>query len=128
MNKIENTTGSWLLNGKPCDAPKGYHIEDFFRNGTYLGPDADGYAPEFRDYSEYTVRISTEPSYYGSDVTAEQANEIAVKISEFVQREFPGVRTETHLDGRGSSATTGPDEDVANEINEWIAENWTAAI
>lgn len=130
MNKtIKNTTGLWTMNGKLVSVPENYNISDYFRgDGTYLGPDIHGVEPQFRDYIGYTVRISTEPSYYGSNVTAEQAEEIAGKLSEFAQREFPGVRTETHRDGSGSSATTGPNEDVVNEINEWIAENWTAAL
>ena len=39
-------TGNWLQHGRRIDPPLGYQIEDYFRNGRYLGPDADGIAPE----------------------------------------------------------------------------------
>ena len=40
------TTGNWLQHGRRIDPPLGYQIEDYFRDGRYLGPDADGIAPE----------------------------------------------------------------------------------
>jgi hypothetical protein len=39
-------TGNWLQHGRRIDPPLGYRIEDYFRDGRYLGPDADGIAPE----------------------------------------------------------------------------------
>ena len=83
---------------------------------------------KINNYSEYTVKNSTEPSFYGSDCTQEDANRIAATISELVHNEFPGINVEEWIDGAVSSKTTGPDQDVIDEINDWIANNWTIAL
>jgi flavodoxin len=80
------------------------------------------------DYSEYTVFVSEEPSYYGSECTQDDADAISEKLCEMIQREFPGIQTDLWTDGDGSSKTTGPDDDTRDEINEWISSNWTAAL
>ena len=80
------------------------------------------------DYSDYTVKVSNEPSYYGSECSQEDADEISDKLCEMIERQFPGIQTDLWSDGDGSSKTTGPDDDVCDEINEWISNNWTAAL
>lgn len=80
------------------------------------------------DYSDYTVKVSDEPSYYGSECSQEDADEISHKLCEMIERQFPGIQTDFWSDGDGSSKTTGPDDDVLDEINEWISNNWTAAL
>ena len=80
------------------------------------------------DYSTYTLNISTEPSYYGSDCSQQDADLIAASLGEMVRAEFPGIQTELHHAGRSSGKTTGPDEVVVDEINTWVGENWTAAL
>ncbi len=80
------------------------------------------------NYSDYTVKNSTESSFYGSDCTQEDADRIAKAISDLIRAEFPGINVEEWRDGNTSSATTGPDEAVISEINDWIAENWTKAL
>lgn len=35
----------WVQNGEPIEAPEGYHASDYFRDGKYLGADADGIEP-----------------------------------------------------------------------------------
>jgi hypothetical protein len=80
------------------------------------------------DYSEYTVFVSDEPSYYGSECTQDDADEISEKLCEMIERQFPGIETDLWSDGNGSSKTTGPDDNVCDEINEWISSNWTAAL
>jgi hypothetical protein len=81
------------------------------------------------DYSGYTVRISNEPSYYdGSECTQQDADEIAANLGNLIRSEFPGINIERHTDGTGSSKTTGPDEVVIEEIDQWISDNWTAAL
>jgi hypothetical protein len=79
-------------------------------------------------YSEYTVKISSEPSYYGSECTQEHAERIGERLGNRIRGEFPGIQLEKYVDGRGSSATTGPDDEVIGEINRWIENNWTAAL
>lgn len=80
------------------------------------------------NYSEYAVAVSIEPSYYGSSCTPEDAERIADNLSSLIQWEFPGIRIERFVDGRGSSKTTGPNEDETQRINLWIEENWTKAL
>lgn len=80
------------------------------------------------NYSEYTVKISSEPSYYGSECTQQDANRIVESLSNLIRTEFPGIQTENYVDGQGSSKTTGPDESVVEEINLWIENNWLAAL
>jgi hypothetical protein len=80
------------------------------------------------NYSEYTVKISSEPSYYGNECTQQDAARIAECIGNLIRAEFPGIQTEKYLDGQSSSKTNGPDESVVEEINLWIENNWTAAL
>ena len=35
----------WTQNGTAIEAPEGYHAPDYFRDGKFLGPDADGIEP-----------------------------------------------------------------------------------
>ena len=80
------------------------------------------------NYSEYTVQISSEPSYYGSECTQQDADRIVERLGNLIRTQFPGIQTEKYVDGQGSSKTTGPDESVVEEINLWIEKNWTAAL
>ena len=79
------------------------------------------------EYSEYTVRVSTDASYYGSDCTQADANRIADDIAKLVASQFPGVTIikESEIGGRGVS---GPDQEIVDEIADWISSNWTAAL
>ena len=80
------------------------------------------------DYSEYLVRVSDEPSYYGSECSQDDADAISEKLCEMIERQFPGIQTDLWSDGDGSSKTTGPDDNICEEINEWMSNNWTAAL
>jgi hypothetical protein len=39
----------WQQNGQPIPTPEGIHAEDFFQDGRFLGPDADGVEPIFEE-------------------------------------------------------------------------------
>ena len=80
------------------------------------------------DYSEYSIMVIDEPSYYGSECSQEDADAIAEKLCEMIESHFPGIQTDVWRDGDKSCATTGPNDDVCDEINEWISNNWTAAL
>jgi hypothetical protein len=80
------------------------------------------------NYSEYTVRIATDPCYYGSDCTEEDAARISNAVAEMVQSEFPGVNVVFDKMIGGNKGTLGPDTSVCDEINEWIYDNWTKAL
>lgn len=75
------------------------------------------------DFSAYTVRVSRDPSYYGSTCTQVDAHRIAYDLSRLIESEFPGIAVET-----GEGKTTGPDAAVVWDIDQWISENWTAAL
>lgn len=79
------------------------------------------------NYSEYTARLSSDPSYYGDGVTTERAAEIANAIADMIRNEFPGIEVNTQYT-IGPAATTGPDAETAREIDSWISENWTSAL
>lgn len=80
------------------------------------------------DYSEYSIMVIDEPSYYGSECTQEDADAISQKLCEMIESHFPGIQTDVWSDGDKSCATTGPNDDVCEEINDWISNNWTAAL
>lgn len=75
------------------------------------------------NYSEYSTAISNEPSYYGTDCTQADADRIAASLTKMIESEFPGINVTT-----SGSKTTGPDSEVIDEINDWISNNWTAAL
>ena len=81
-----------------------------------------------RDYSEYTIFVGKDASYYGSGCTDEQANDIAMRICALAQREFPNLVTELHREGDGSCSTTGPNDDTCQEIDAWMQENSTSVL
>lgn len=75
------------------------------------------------DYSDYSVQVSTDPSYYGSTCTQADADRIAESLSQMIRSEYPGIQITTS--GRPVS---GPDSDVVEEIRQWVEANWTAAL
>ena len=81
-----------------------------------------------RDYSQYEVRVSNDPSYYGSECTPDDGDRIANAICELIESQFPNIQTELWMDCHTSSSTTGPNQDTVNDIDEWIELNWTAAL
>ena len=80
------------------------------------------------DYSEYEVRVSNDPSYYGTECTPDDGDRIANAICELIEEQFPGIQTELWMECHCSSSTTGPNQDTVDSIDEWIELNWTAAL
>lgn len=78
-------------------------------------------------YQNYSVNVSTDPTYYGSECTHDDASRIASNIASLIRGEFPGVnvRIGSDIGGRG---VTGPDDAIVRQIEQWIAENWTTAL
>ena len=75
------------------------------------------------NYSKYTAAISNEPSYYGTECTQDDADRSAASLTKMIESEFPGINVTT-----SGSKTTGPDSEVIHDINDWISNNWTAAL
>jgi hypothetical protein len=79
------------------------------------------------EFSEYTVRLSSDPSYYGVGYTDDDCRRIANDIANLIRGEFPGINVDVH-NMIGSSATTGPCSETIREIDGWVQENWTSAL
>ncbi|TXH40546.1 MAG: hypothetical protein E6Q97_39435 [Desulfurellales bacterium] len=75
------------------------------------------------DYSEYSVTVTNDPSYYGSSCTQADAERIAASLGDMIRGEFPGIRITDS--GRG---VCGPDDEVVEQIRQWVEENWTNAL
>ena len=75
-----------------------------------------------------TVRIGTEPSYYGSDVTNEEAVEIALRLAGMVRDQFPGADVDIVRGEVTGGSIKGDDDAAVEEVRYWIQENWTAAL
>jgi hypothetical protein len=82
---------------------------------------------ETHHYAGYTVHIPVDASYYGSNCTESDAQEIARSLERMICGEFPGITIEFYRE-IGPACTTGPDQSVILEIDAWISENWTAAL
>jgi len=78
------------------------------------------------NYTEYTIQLSTDPSYYGDTCSIDDAERIVAQLSELIRNEFPGIEIEVASEIGGK--TTGPDEDICQDIHSWISDNWTAAL
>ena len=80
-------------------------------------------------YNEYTAQIISDRSYYGSECSATDAAEITKRLTAMIEQKFPGITVREWTETIGGSASTlGPDQSVCDEINQWISDNWTAAM
>lgn len=79
-------------------------------------------------FDGYTTHVPSEPSYYGSNCTQEDATRIASSLAGIIRGEFPGITVEVHPSTDTCGKTTGPNPEVVDDINRWIEENWTAAL
>jgi hypothetical protein len=76
-------------------------------------------------YENYKITLNSNPSSY--DVSQNRTNEINRILSSMILDEFPGIEIEiTPIYNMGK--TTGPEQNTIDEINNWISENWTAAL
>jgi hypothetical protein len=83
-----------------------------------------------KNYNEYTVLISSEPSYYGTECTQHDASRIVTSLGNLIRTEFPGIRVEIYNDvvAERSSSTFGGEVETRDAIDQWISDNWTAAL
>jgi hypothetical protein len=82
------------------------------------------------NYTKYTVTVKTDCSYWGDDTDREFANDLARQHGAKIVAALPGINVRyCEMIGHGNADnTTGPDQTVIDEINDWISENWTAAL
>jgi hypothetical protein len=78
-------------------------------------------------YNEYKIILSSDISSYGDDDSQEHIEEINEILSAMISREFPKIQIEITPIYNGFKIT-GPDQDTIDQINNWISENWTAAL
>ena len=74
-------------------------------------------------FSNYSVCISDDPTYYGPVCSDSDAERISENLRNMIEGEFPGITVRTS--GAGIS---GPELNVCDEIGHWISQNWTAAL
>ena len=74
----------------------------------------------------YGIDITTEPAFYGSACTEQEAVAIASRLSDMVEEEFPGITV--YFSHEGGRPVQGPEESVREEIRAWVENNWTAAV
>ena len=78
-----------------------------------------------------TIQIPTELSYWGSDITSEEIPMIADRMEALIQNEFGG-RHDITFERTGTPSRRRvhcPDApDIAEEIAEWIGDNWIQAL
>jgi hypothetical protein len=80
--------------------------------------------------TEVLIQLPTETSYWGSDATKADVSRICDNLESMIRAEFEArleltfERTQTPRGGGVHSAH----EDSAQEVWNWISENWTAAL
>lgn len=80
------------------------------------------------DFSEYTVYVGNDESNYGSECTREQAVKIADSIQSMIENQYPGINVIRTEEIGASTPTSGPDQNVIDDIHAWIQENWTSGL
>ena len=78
------------------------------------------------DYSEFTIYIPSGGCYYGHCENSE-AIDIAYKLADIVQAEYDGINTIVY-EGASRVLRNGGEDDVCDEISEWVEENWLRAV
>jgi hypothetical protein len=84
-----------------------------------------------KNYNQYTVKLSNDPSYYGTDCTQQDASRIVESLGSLIRTEFPGIRVEIYSEAmcnERSSSTCGGEVETRDTIDQWIENNWTAAL
>ena len=80
--------------------------------------------------NEVLIQLPTEPSYWGSTATESDVSRICDNLESLIRAEFEArldltfERTQTPRGGGVHSAH----EDSAQEVWNWIANNWTSAL
>lgn len=81
------------------------------------------------DYSQYLIKISSDPVHYGPDCGDAQAVQVAQAVADLVRHRFPGILAHILQPTEFSAqAVLGPDPEVVLGIVEWLNENWYPAL
>jgi len=79
------------------------------------------------NYHGYTVCVGNDPCNYGSCTDA-QALKIADTLEAMIEDRFPGITIRRTPESGSPTPTRGPDCEVVDEIDAWVADNWMAAL
>lgn len=79
-------------------------------------------------YDGYAVTVSDDPSYYGPECTAPDAQRIASDLAAMIEREFPGITVNRTSTAGTQKPVSGPDAETCEAIRVWVEQNWTAAL
>jgi hypothetical protein len=81
------------------------------------------------NFTGYTVTISDDPAYYDlgrHELWAEErTQEIVSDVTSLIERQFPGCRVVADANKVHDS---GPDDEVLEQIQQWVGDNWTSAL
>lgn len=75
------------------------------------------------------IQLPTEPFYWGSSAS-DYVDRILTNLEAMIRSEF-GDRFDLQIERSNTPTGSGiqaEDQEVVEEINDWIAENWTKAL
>lgn len=84
-----------------------------------------------KSYAKYTAYISEEPDTYGSMTTKNEASDIADRLVEMIEAEYPDIVCKIKYRSSWLPRVVGKDgenDSVAGEIDLWIDANWLKAV
>jgi hypothetical protein len=77
----------------------------------------------------YTITISDDPAYYNlsrhEEWSENRTTEIVSDVTALIERQFPGITVVVDADEIHDS---GPDDEILEEIQQWVGDNWTSAL
>ena len=81
------------------------------------------------NFTDYTVTLSDDPAYYDlarHELWAEErTQEIVSDVTSLIERHFPGINVVADANKVHDS---GPDDEILEEIQQWVGDNWTSAL
>jgi hypothetical protein len=80
--------------------------------------------------NEVFIQLPTEPSYWGSTATESDVSRICDNLESMIRAEF-GERAVLNFERTATpngQGVTCAHDDTAQNVWEWIANNWTAAL
>lgn len=76
------------------------------------------------NYSDYCVFLSTNPQYYGGEVTKDEALGIVDRLTDLLRARFAGLFVAGETDCTKSHKITGSNCEILFEINSFIESHW----
>ena len=85
---------------------------------------------ETRSFTGYKAIVAMDGESYGDEISDADAEGIASRLAKMVRGRFPGIAIEYSdlLGCCNRRNVVGPDNEVADQIGQWIHSNWTRAV